>query len=103
MPACVLLGLTVVPSCVQSCSLACNVCLQLARRGFAIVLISRSQDKLDEISKAIGKLFTNPVKMFHLTLSQTDGGAGEKNNEIRCSRPMWYLDFVSKRLGTMLF
>ncbi|KAM3837953.1 very-long-chain 3-oxoacyl-CoA reductase-B-like, partial [Diretmus argenteus] len=27
--------------------------LQLARRGFAIVLISRSQEKLDEVSKSI--------------------------------------------------
>lgn len=66
-------ALTMVPSRVQSCSLACNVCLQLARKGFAIVLISRSQEKLDEMSKAICKLFTNPVIMFHLTLSQTDG------------------------------
>lgn len=42
-------------------------CLQLARRGFAIVLISRSQDKLDELSKAIGELVTHPVSIFHLT------------------------------------
>ncbi|XP_004066896.1 very-long-chain 3-oxoacyl-CoA reductase-B isoform X2 [Oryzias latipes] len=28
---------------------------ELARRGFSIVLISRSQEKLDEVSKAIGK------------------------------------------------
>lgn len=36
--------------------LTCVLCLQLARRGFAIVLISRSQEKLDDVSKAIGEL-----------------------------------------------
>lgn len=39
-------------------------CLQLARRGFAIVLISRSQDKLDELSKAIGELAHLPCQYF---------------------------------------
>lgn len=36
------------------CSLLTFFCLQLARRGFSIVLISRSQEKLDEVSQAIG-------------------------------------------------
>lgn len=70
-----------VPSRVQSCSLACDVCLQLARRGFAIVLISRSQEKLDEMSKAICKLFTKPVIMLQLPLGQTDGIKKKKNTE----------------------
>ena len=67
------------------------MCLQLARRGFAIVLISRSQEKLDEISKAICKLFTNPVKMFHLRLSQTEGE--KKKYKSSCSSRR----FVSER------
>lgn len=40
---------------------------QLARRGFAIVLISRSQEKLDNVSKAISE---SRSAHFHLCFIQ---------------------------------
>lgn len=36
--------------------------LQLARRGFAVMLISRSQDKLDDVARSIGKCVRRTVE-----------------------------------------
>lgn len=42
--------------------------VQLARQGFAIVLISRTQEKLDEVSKAIGRCLLRPVGKHSIDL-----------------------------------
>ncbi|XP_028258551.1 very-long-chain 3-oxoacyl-CoA reductase-B [Parambassis ranga] len=45
---------------------------ELARRGFAIVLISRSQDKLDDVSKAIASKCGVETKTIAVDFSATD-------------------------------
>uniref|UniRef100_H2L5Z4 Hydroxysteroid (17-beta) dehydrogenase 12b n=1 Tax=Oryzias latipes TaxID=8090 RepID=H2L5Z4_ORYLA len=50
----------------------CSLYIQLARRGFSIVLISRSQEKLDEVSKAIAGKCGVETKTIAVDFSSVD-------------------------------
>uniref|UniRef100_A0A3P9LLR9 Hydroxysteroid (17-beta) dehydrogenase 12b n=1 Tax=Oryzias latipes TaxID=8090 RepID=A0A3P9LLR9_ORYLA len=53
-------------------SYTCSLYIQLARRGFSIVLISRSQEKLDEVSKAIAGKCGVETKTIAVDFSSVD-------------------------------
>ena len=45
---------------------------ELARRGFAMMLISRSQDKLDDVAKSLEEQFNVPTKTIAADFGRTD-------------------------------
>uniref|UniRef100_A0A3Q3JZM0 3-ketoacyl-CoA reductase n=1 Tax=Monopterus albus TaxID=43700 RepID=A0A3Q3JZM0_MONAL len=45
---------------------------ELARRGFAMVLISRSQDKLDDVAKSLSKCYKVETKTIAVDFGKTD-------------------------------
>ncbi|XP_018608213.2 very-long-chain 3-oxoacyl-CoA reductase-B-like isoform X1 [Scleropages formosus] len=53
-------------------ALSCSPPLQLARRGFAVVLISRSQEKLDDVSKSIECRYGVETKTIAVDFGGTD-------------------------------